>query len=195
MATRRKRVLGSLIALLYEPEPLICWRAIEALGVAADHVAERDPDCVREHLRRLHWLMSEESGGVCRRAPEAMAEIVRRRPTLFAAYVPIIIFLIPNMAGEDLVSFKAGALWAIGRLAAVASEHVPAILPAIVAALEDGDPQVRGMAVWCLGQLGRGKLLADRPDLLSDEGPVQLYEDGLLHRTRVARLVRHVLGD
>jgi HEAT repeat protein len=193
IALRRKRVLGSLIALTYDPDPLTSWRAVEALGVAADRVAEADPGYVQEHLRRLYWLLSEESGGVCWRAPEAMAEIVRQRPGLFAAYVPIIIFLIPNMAAEDLEHFRAGALWAIGRLGAVAAEHIPAILPTVVSALEDPNPQVRGMAVWCLGQVGQGKLLAGKPDLLSDEGPVDVYEDGLLKRNSVSYLVRRVL--
>ncbi|MEW6249937.1 MAG: DVU0298 family protein [Planctomycetota bacterium] len=194
MAVRNTRVLGSLIALTYDPDPLVGWRAVEALGQAADRVAEVDPERVREHLRRLHWLLSEESGGVCWRAPEAMAEIVRRRPALFATYVPIIIFLIPNMSPEDLIQFRAGALWAIGRLGSVAGQHTPALLPAVVAALDEPDPQVRGMAVWCLGEQGQAGLLEGRADLLCDEGRVQLYQDGFLRITTVGRLVRHVRG-
>jgi len=46
--------------------------------------------------------MSEESGGICWRAPEAMAEITRRRPDLCADYVPIVVSLITEMAEEDL---------------------------------------------------------------------------------------------
>jgi HEAT repeat protein len=195
MATRKKRVLGSLVALTYDPDLLIRWRAVEALGVAADRVAQRDPECVREHLRRLYWLLSEESGGVCWRAPEAIAEIVRHRPELFADYIPITVFLILNLAKEDRKHFKAGALWAIGRLGTAAGNQIPAVLPAMISALDDPDPQVRGMAVWCLGQVGRAQLLAGRPDLLSDEGPVDLYEDGSLKRTSVAALAGHMLRD
>jgi HEAT repeat protein len=194
IALRKKRVLGSLIALTYDPDPLTSWRAVEALGVAADRVAEADPGYVQEHLRRLYWLLSEESGGVCWRAPEAMAEIVRRRPALFAAYVPIIVFLIPNMAAEDLEHFRAGALWAIGRLGSVAADHILAILPTVVSALNNPDPQVRGMAVWTLGQMGQGELLTPRAGLLADEGQVELYEDGLLKRSSVSQLVRRVLA-
>ncbi len=32
MAERRKRVLGSLVSRTYHPDPLICWRAVEAMG-------------------------------------------------------------------------------------------------------------------------------------------------------------------
>ena len=193
MAVQRKRVLGHLVSLTFDPQQQIGWRAVEAMGAAASRIAQHDPQYVRNHLRRLHWLLNDESGGLCWRAPEAMAEIVRRRPKLFAEYIPIIIFLILNLAEEDLDHFRTGILWAIGRLGAVAGDHVQAVLPAITSALDDSCPQVRGMAVWCLGQVGQARVLAGRPDLLRDEGPVELYEKGHLNRTSVCHLVRALL--
>ena len=195
MAVRRKRVLGSLVSLTYDADPRISLRAVEAVGAAASRVAEDDPDHARGLLRRLLWLMSEESGGVCWRAPEAMAEIVRRKPEMFADYIPIVVSLIVSLEEEDLAHFRAGTLRAIGRLAAVAGDNVQAITPAVTSALIDSDPQVRGMAVWCLREVGLAELLADRPELLSDEGPVDLYEDGLLSRTTVSHLVQRALSD
>ena len=188
MAVRKKRVLGSLVSLTYDADPQIRWRAVEAVGAAASRVAVDDPDQVREHLRRLSWLMNEESGSVCWHAPEAMAEIVRHEPEMFAEYIPIVVFLIESLAEEDLEHFRAGTLWAIGRLGAVAGEHVRDVTPAVTSALGDSDPQVRGMAVWCLNEVGGVDLLADQPELLSDEGPVDLYENGQLVRTTVSHL-------
>jgi HEAT repeat protein len=195
MAVRQKRVLGSLVALTFDTDPLICWRAIEAMGIATARIAEQDAAYVREHLRRLYWLLSEESGGVCWRAPEAMAEIASRQPTLFADYIPIVVSLIVNLAKEDLQHFRGGALWAIGRLGSVAGDHLPPVLAAVTAALDDTDPQIRGMAAWCLGRVGQARILAGRPHLLTDEGSVDLYEGRLLTRTSVGRLVRRVLND
>ncbi|MHC4970030.1 MAG: DVU0298 family protein [Planctomycetota bacterium] len=194
LAGRKRRVLGVLISLTYDADPQIGWRAVEAMGLAADRIARDDPEYVRNHLRRLYWLISEESGGQCWRAPEAMAEIVFHRPELFADYVPIAVFLIQEMAEEDLQRFRPGTLWAIGRLAAVAGDHIQEVLPRVTAALDDADPQARGMAVWCLGQVMRADLVDGRPDLLADEGPVDLYEDGLLKCTTVCALARRVLG-
>jgi hypothetical protein len=194
LAARRRRVLSVLTSLTYDAEPQIVWRAIEAMGLAAGRIAQDDPEFVRDHLRRLLWLISEESGGQCWRAPEAMAEIVFRSPDLFTEYAPIVVFLIREMAEEDLESFRPGILWAIGRLGDLASDHVPEVLDAIKSALDDSDPQARGMAVWCLGQLGRTPALADRPELLEDEGAVDLYEDGRLNRTSVGGLSRRVLA-
>jgi hypothetical protein len=190
MAVHRKRVLGSLISLTYDADPRIGCRAVEAAGAAASRIAESDPEHVREHLRRLLWLMSEESGGICWRAPEAMAEIVRYRPNIFADYVPIVVSLIVSLEEEDLVHFRPGILRAIGQLAAVAGDHLQAVIPAVAAALDNDDPQVRGMAVWCLTKVGRADVLQDRPELLSDEGCVEVYEHGLLSETTVSRLVQ-----
>lgn len=190
---RKKRILGSLVASTYDADPRISWRAIEALGVAASRVAEDDPDHIRQLLRRLLWLINDESGGICWRAPEAMAEILWHRPILFADYVPIVTSLIVNLEEEDLEHFRAGTLWAIGRLAEAGADHIHDVISRVISALDDSNPQVRGMAVWCLLEVGRGDLLADRPDLLADDELVDLHEEGTLSRTTVSQLVQRAV--
>jgi hypothetical protein len=187
-AARRKRTLGVLVSLTYEADPLVAWRAVEAIGVAAERVADSNPDFVRGHLRRLHWLLSEESGGICLMAPPAMAEIVRRKPALFSDYGPITVHLLADMAEEDLGHFRNGILWAIGRLASVARDEIDEVITLVAASLDNRDAQVRGMTVWCLNQLGRRDLFANRSDLLSDDGPVEVYQDGRLEHTTVSAL-------
>ena len=193
LAATKKRVLPSLVSLTYDHEPLVAWRAVEAVGVAASRIAEDDPDFVREHLRRLLWLISEESGGVCWHAPEAMAEIVRLQPQLYADYIPIVVSLIENMETEDLEHFRAGTLWAIGRLAPIAGDHVAAVLPSVAASLDDPNPQTRGMAAWCLTQLGELEPLGEATQLAQDQGSVLLYEGGELRSTTVSEVVRRAL--
>lgn len=194
LAERRKRVLGDLLPFTYDPDPETAWRAVEAMGVVSARIAKHDPEAVRQHLRRLYWLISEESGGICWRAPEAMAEIVRRRPDLYGDYIPIILHLLVEMAEEDLAHFRAGVLWAIGRLGPVAARQVGDVLPAVVAALEQPDPAVRGMAVWALQEVGRADPLREHPGLAADEGAVELYEDGALVRTSVGGLARRSMA-
>lgn len=190
-AGKKKRIMGVLVSLTYDANPVIAWRAVEAMGSAAERVAESNPEFVRGHLRRLHWLLSEESGGICRHAPQAMAEIVRRNPELFSDYTPIVASLLVDMAEEDLASgFRPAVLWAIGRLGSEAADHIEAVVPAVAKCLDDPDPQVRGMAVWCLVQTGNERILTDKANLQSDDGPVDLYEDGQIHRTCVRELVQ-----
>jgi len=194
LASERKRVLPSLVSLTYDQDPQVAWRAVDAVGVAASSIAENDPDFVREQLRRLQWLISEESGGVCWHAPEAMAEIVRNRPQMFSDYIPIVITLIETIEEEDLEHFRPGTLRAIGRLADVASEDVSTVLAAVESALSDQNSQSRGMAVWCVEQLGMIELLADKPALQTDGAAVELYEDGSLVRTTVAELYERAIS-
>lgn len=194
IAARSRRVLGRLVALTFDPDPAVAWGAVRAMGVAAARVADDDPDFVRHHLRRLHWLLQEESGGICWRAPEAMAEIVARRPDLFGDYVPIVVHLMLETAEEDLDHFRAGMLWAVGRLGGLAAPLVHDVLPVIEAALDGSDPQVRGAAAWCLGRVGRTAALAGRPDLLADTDVCALYEDGVLRTVTVGQLVGAALG-
>jgi HEAT repeat protein len=194
LADGKRRALSTLVSLTFDREPEIGWRAVEAMGVVAASVAARNPEAVREHLRSLLWLLSEESGGICWHAPEAMAEIVARSPGAFTDFVPIIVHLIEETAEEDLAHFRPGMLWAIGRLGAIGAKAASEVLPTIVAALGHAQAQVRGMAAWTLGRLGQGNLIAEHGDLLEDEGAVDLYENGMLNRTTVAVLARHAVG-
>ena len=43
LAEQKKRVLGVLTSLTFDSDPLICWRAVEAMGVAAGRIAESHP--------------------------------------------------------------------------------------------------------------------------------------------------------
>ncbi len=76
----------------------------------------------------------------------------------------------------------------------MARDDLPAVLPLVVEALDRPDSQARGMAVWCLGEVGETRILEGRPDLLEDEGPVLLYRNRFLEETTVGRLAREVLA-
>ena len=76
----------------------------------------------------------------------------------------------------------------------LARKQHPELVPAVTAALENSDPQARGMAVWCLGQIGRSDLVSGRPELMSDDGPVDLYRERALSRTTVGELAEWARG-
>jgi methylated-DNA-[protein]-cysteine S-methyltransferase len=194
LARERKRVLGSLVALTFDSDPLVVWRAIEAMGMAAEALSGESPHYVKEHMRRLYWLITEESGGVFWRAPECMAECAARLPRLLEDFVPIALHLLETLEDEDLEHFRPGALWAVGRLSQVARGDLPALLPLVVRALHEEDPQARGMAVWCLGEVGEHAALSDRPELADDVGPVRLYRKRALEETTVGALTRQLLA-
>ncbi len=192
-STSHKRTLSYLAALTYDPDPLIAWRALDACGrVAAQAIQEGEIEWVRNHLRRCQWLLSDESGGIGWRAPEMMGEIVARSPAALVEFIPLVALLLFEMEDEDVVRFKNGHLWAVGRLAQVRPQQAEVGQPWALLALEDGDPQTCGMGLWCLLQFPVGLRppeLADYlPGLLADEGEVELFDGWNIRLTRIKEL-------
>ena len=189
MAAHSRRVLSYLVALTYDGEPLIAWRSIEAFGIVAGATADRDAEFVRGHLRRLLWLLSDESGGLGWRAPELIGELLHHRPEQFAEFVPLLIALL-DLEAEDAARFRAGTLWAISRVAEVAPKPRLAAAARIESYLGDDDPQVRGLAALCLVRLNHTPALAGAGALLEDPGVVTLYSAGQIATVTVGQIVR-----
>jgi len=193
LATHRRRALGTLLTLTFDVEQVVVWRAIEAMGLTVERLASSNKKFLKEHMRRLLWLITEESGSVFWRAPECMAECAARLPDFFKSHLTIAFHLLDTFEEEDLEHFRPGALWAIGRLIDHARDDLPAVLPLVVEALDRPDPQARGMAVWCLGQVGEVGVLKGRADLLDDQGTVNVYRKREVVETTVGRLTQEVL--
>ncbi len=189
LSREQQRVLGSLITLTFDTDLLVVWRAIEAMGLAIKEVVQVDRSQAKEHMRRLYWLITEEAGAVFWRAPECMAECCASEPKFFKSHIPIAYHLLETLAEEDLEHFRPGAIWAIGRLKDLAPDHLPAVLPLLVEALDRPQSQARGMAAWCLGEVGEAKTMEGRADLLEDQGVVHLYRNREVEETTVAQVV------
>lgn len=151
VAARRKRLLSQLTALSYDLDPVVSQRAIWAFGLAAHLIAETDPEYVRNHFRRLIWLLSDESGGIGWRAPELLGEALYYCHTCFPEYLPILVSLL-DLEPEDAPRFRPGVIWAIGRVAQVAPQAMKPAAKFIQVFLEYPDPQVAALAHWCLEQ-------------------------------------------
>lgn len=193
LGAQRRRTLTYLVALTYDSEPLIAWRAIEAFGLTAAEASNRDPEFVRGHLRRLLWLLSDESGGIGWHAPELIGEVLHHRPREFAEFAPPLIAVL-DLEAEDAPRFRAGSLWGIGRVAETAPQLVRAAESLIEPHLDDEDSQVRGLACLCLGRLGAGSSLSERPHLREDAGRVTLYDRGRFIATFVHDLARQPMA-
>lgn len=158
LARSRKRTLSQLTALTYDQDAGVSQSAIHATGLAAQIIAERDPEYVRNYLLRLFWLVNDESGGIGWRAPELIGEILYRCPQ-FSQFFPMLVSLL-EMEEEDAPRFRTGVLWAIGRVAQVAREAMLPALPlvqAYISRVGDQDIETRNRACWCLARLKSGE--------------------------------------
>lgn len=189
LAARQKRVLSWLTGLTYHPDRLIAWRAVQALGLSARVIGEKDAEYVRVHLRRLMWLVNDESGGIGWRAPEALGEIIACNPDGFEDFIAPLFYLL-ELEEEDAGRFRTGVLWAIGRVCATRPAYFQQIERQVWDCLEDPQAQVRGMALWALQQASWRAVTPPPEALWNDPGKVELYQDGRLYETTVAELAQ-----
>jgi hypothetical protein len=156
IAEVKKGILSQLTALTYEEEETISDRAIKATGLAAHVISARDPEYVRNTLLRLFWLLNDESGGIGWRAPELIGEILHHCPQ-YNQFFPMLISLL-DLEEEDAPRFKAGVLWAIGRVAQVNRDAMVPALPRVQAIIADGksgEEAIKEKAAWCIEQLNK----------------------------------------
>lgn len=186
LAREDRRTFGKLVALAYNKDDLLCWRAIEAMGAAAGAVAPENQTAVRNVVQRILWSAREESGGMGWSAPELLAEIAIAAPRYFPDIPPIIISL--HSEDEEKVFLK-GVLRAIGRMGEAGITDIADSSVVVRESLAHEDPTVRGLAVWAA--LHAGVKAEDAISALaSDEGELSIYEDGELVLTTVGAIAR-----
>ena len=140
-------VFWRLVATLQSPDRLTALRAVVALGRFAASRPPGEP-AAAETVKGLFWMMNDESGNLCRLAPEAIAEIIAARPELRANFAP----LLPQYLLEE--PFEAGALWAMLRLGRAGYEWQPRDARGLALSLKSADPRRRRLAGRLAGKLG-----------------------------------------
>lgn len=192
IAKKDKGVIRSIISLSYDKDDVISWRAIEAMGIIAGEfsigqVRERI-GVIRDTIRRLLWSMGGESGGIGWSAAEMLGEIIRNNPDEFSDIIPIV------WSFRDEEMFRAGVIWAMGRIAAVRPDLVKFILKDLQPMMMDSNPSVRGHAVWVIGILGEKSLLEDINKLVNDNSAISFYHDGELIKKSVGEIVKETIN-
>jgi hypothetical protein len=167
-----------LQTFLFDEDPLVRWRAVEAIGRAASVRAREGLEPVRELLRRTLWLMNDESGGLLWHGPQVMAAVLANVTELCDEFAVIV----GSFLEED--PFRAGARWALWRLAPACPRSVASRAEELAASLADPDPELRGHAALALCAARAGGL----PELAGDAAPFTVfdYRRGEMRATTVA---------
>ncbi len=182
----RNRAFSTIFSLTYDPDELIVWRAIEASGVAAHAKQKSNIEQIRDFIRRLTWLMNDESGGLGWRAPEVIGEILANVPRLIPEYAP----LLPHYFDEE--PFERGAVYAVGRVGTVAPDVVRKNRSILLKKTRDSDPLIRVHALRALRVGGCAPSEIDARKFASDLTPVTLYqfETGTLKEISLSDVIR-----
>lgn len=181
---KKRSRIKNLLRLLYSTDAILRWRAIEAVGVVVDKLADNDYEAARNIIRSLFWSINDESGGIGWSAPECIGEIIYRRPVDFKEFASIII----SFTDEEML--LPGVLWAAGRIAQADPELVREFVPELVGYIDNPNPVVRGYILRFLYIIGEKAPLDYNSCLLGDFNMVPVYENGFLKETSVAELAR-----
>ncbi len=146
------RVFWRLISMLQKPDRRLALRAVVAMGRFAASLQPGEPSTT-EAVKGLFWMMNDESGNLCRLAPEAIAEILAARPELQPRFAP----LIPQYLLEE--PFEAGALWAMLRLSRAGYEWQAPDARGLAASLRCDDARRRHLAERLASRAGLGRML------------------------------------
>lgn len=184
LASTERGVARALVSLLYDPDELVRWRAVSALG----HLAGAYPDLARPLVTRLVWTLNDESGGIGWMSAPALGEIGRASPPLLGAAVRVVVHYL------DDPTLLAGALWAIGRLAPAYPDETREMVPELLHCCAAADPAVRAHAALALGEIGDGRARKALENLDADDAVARVYRDGELAAQPVRAWAREAVA-
>jgi hypothetical protein len=180
---------------LCRPDPRTRWEAVRALGDHAERTWVRSRERVEDLLRRLAWLLNDESGATGWGAPEAMGEILARAPDLQAAFSGYFVsWLDDENVFLDQETLDAGTIWSLGRFGHDADLPGERIARALRRFLREGTPATRGAAAWTAGRLGLAELAPELEQLTEAADSVTMLLDGEVATVPVGELAREALA-
>ncbi|MBU1611853.1 MAG: HEAT repeat domain-containing protein, partial [Proteobacteria bacterium] len=155
-----------LLALRLSKSEIVCWRAVEALGLVAARLADSRMEKARILMRTLMWYMNEESGNLGWGIPEAMASAMVRSERLAMEFHTILasyIYCDASCDGNylDHPALRRGVFWGLGELARKRPELVEPAMRFLVAGCSDEDATNRGLAARAIGILAEGGRIID----------------------------------
>ena len=186
---RRRNHYRVVMSLVYDSDELVRRRAIEAIGRLAGSQDRHDLEKVRDLIRRLLWLMNDESGGLGWQAPEMIGEILVNVPALIGGYA----HLLPAFLDEE--PFERGAQQAIYRVATVNPQPFAESAGRLRDSLNDPDPATRVYAALALMAIEADTNGNGIKGLRTDPGKLSWYDfsTGELSRSTVRNEMERVL--
>lgn len=187
LSEKEHGIFRILISLAYDKNQLLCWRAIEALGIISGNMARNEPERIRNLIGRLLWTIREESGGIGWSAPEMLGEIVRNSPDVFSDIGPII----SSFYDEEML--KRGVLRALVRIGDIRPDLIQNSAVLVEPSLDNEDAQVRAYAIRLAGCLRLTACIKDIKHLRDDKNEITVYEKGFLRTMNVGDIAKETV--
>jgi hypothetical protein len=188
LASHDKRIIRDLQRLLYSVDPLIRFRAEEAMGRACALIAEKDPGIISRRLQGLFTAITDTAASSWGYIG-AIGEIIRHSPGQFAGYIPELYGL---MNDRELLP---DVLNALGKIAQERPEAIRKSTFYFLPLIQDIDPEIRAYTIILLGHLRAQEARDDISKLLDDTSSIDIYRDGAIESLPVGQLASEALEE
>jgi hypothetical protein len=191
-----KFTISPLLSCIYQINEVVKWRAVLALGMVMNNLAQQDMEQARIIMRRIMWSLNEESGGIGWGMPEAMGEIMAQNRALADEYGHILISYMREECYLELLPLQRGLMWALGRLAEVYPEKLLAFDADgyMELYLESADPEVRALAIRNFGILKTKEAAHWIKQFYDSSKQVRLFSEGTFVDTTVGDMAREAVA-
>ncbi len=181
---KNRGLLRLLISLTYDKGQLVCWRAIEAVGLLAAGMRQGP---ALDAVDRLFTMMRDESGGNPWSAPEMIGEIIRQNPEAFSHLVPVLV----SFREERM--FAPGILRALALLAAARPEIVMPYRELAFLYLHSEEPVLRANALLIMKNLRDDTYAPSMAVLAGDDSVIDYYDGRSLSKKTVGQIAKEAL--
>jgi hypothetical protein len=191
-------LIAPLFSSLCAPSEIVRWHGISSFGQVVDRMFAEDAARARIVMRRIMWMLNEESGGCGWGVPEAMGEITASNKVLADEYGRILLSYIHEEEGkpENYLEFTLllrGAIWGVARLAQNRPDIVKPATDDLIKFLDSSDPALVGIACWALGGLKSKEAVTQLEKLTDRQTSINIYKDRLLQSVAVGQLAQEAL--
>ncbi|MCX8042226.1 MAG: hypothetical protein N3A56_07015 [Thermodesulfobacteriaceae bacterium] len=150
------KVVSFLIGAFLHPKEEVGWKAILSFGKLISQIAKEDIERARILIRRLMWMLNEESGSMPWGVSEAFAEALYQCEILKKEYLNIFTSYIWKEGNYlEFPLAQRGVIWGVSRLALKYKEELYQIGTPwhIYEHLNSSDEGVKFLVIWCLTKL------------------------------------------
>ncbi len=191
-------LIAPLFSSLCAPSEIVRWHGVSSFGQVLDRLFAEDDARARIVMRRIMWMLNEESGGCGWGVPEAMGEITASNKVMADEYGRFLLSYIHEAEGkpENFLEFTLllrGAMWGVARLAQSRPDIVSPATDDLIKFLASNDHTLVGIACWALGGLKAKQAAPQLKKLTGNGNIISLYMDRQLQSLTVGQLAQAAL--
>ncbi|MDL2286401.1 hypothetical protein LJC24_03060 [Desulfococcaceae bacterium OttesenSCG-928-F15] len=186
-----RKLVGPLMGNLCNTDTRLRWRSITGLGMVAEKLFQEDPEGVRWIMRRLIWMLNDESGGIGWGCGEAMGEVMARIPAIAREYHRILVsYMDPEGNHLENPFLQRGVLWGLQRVAELSPVYVQGLEKYLHHYLVSEDAEILAPALMLAQKIGGLDMLSLVEKRKDHAGELLFYKEGDFLGLRISELAR-----